>query len=113
MQVHRRSIPTYCITHNVSPQVDIVHYSWTYFETDGAKEQREHLLRWAQRMDRRLMVHHLVARGLKNMCNGDARANVDLDETYSSFGYNAFCIQTGLYFGGHDYDTEMEWDGIN
>ena len=47
------------------------------------------------------------------MCNGDARANVDLDETYSSFGYNAFCIQMGLYFGGHDYDTEMEWDGIN
>jgi hypothetical protein len=59
------------------------------------------------------MVHHLVARGLKNTCNGDVRANVDLDDAYAMYGYNAFCIQTGLYFGGHDYDTEMEREGIN
>jgi len=103
----------FCITQNVSPDVDVVHYSWTYFEKEGAEEQREQLIRWSQRMDRRPMVHHLVARGLKNTCNGDVQANVDLDVTYASFGYNAYCIQTGLYFGGHDYDTEMEHDGIN
>lgn len=103
----------FCITHNVSPDVDIVHYSWTYFEKEGAEEQREQLIRWSQRMERRPMVHHLVARGLKNTCNGDVQANVDLDVTYASFGYNAYCIQTGLYSGGHDYDTEMEHDGIN
>ena len=103
----------YCITHNVDPDVDVVHYSWTYFEKSGAEEQREQLVRWAQRMNRRPMVHHLVARGLKNTCNGDVRANVDLDDAYAIYGYNAFCIQTGLYFGGHDYDTEMERDGIN
>jgi hypothetical protein len=103
----------FCITQNVSPDVDVVHYSWTYFEKEGAEEQREQLIRWSQRMERRPMVHHLVARGLKNTCNGDVQANVDLDVTYASFGYNAYCIQTGLYFGGHDYDTEMEHDGIN
>jgi hypothetical protein len=103
----------YCITHNVGPDVDVVHYSWTYFEKGGAQEQREQLVRWAQRMNRRPMVHHLVARGLKNTCGGDVRANVDLDDAYAIYGYNAFCIQTGLYFGGHDYDTEMEEGGIN
>jgi len=63
-------------------------------------------------MERRPMVHHLVARGKKNTCNGDNRANVDLDKAYAEYGYNAFCIQTGLYFGGHDYDSEVE-AGVN
>ncbi|KAL3806675.1 hypothetical protein ACHAXA_003450 [Cyclostephanos tholiformis] len=103
----------YCVTHNVGFDVDVVHYSWTYFEKGGAEEQREQLIRWAQHMGRRPMVHHLVARGLRNTCNGDVKANVDLDDAYAMYGYNAFCIQTGLYFGGHDYDGEMERDGIN
>jgi len=102
----------FCITHNVSPKVDIIHYSWTYFERETPEVQREQLIRWAQHMERRPMVHHLVARGKKNTCDGDVKANVDLDNTYAIFGYNAFCIQTGLYFGGHDYDAESE-AGIN
>mmetsp|Transcript_24225 Transcript_24225/g.52252 ORF Transcript_24225/g.52252 Transcript_24225/m.52252 type:complete len:808 (+) Transcript_24225:171-2594(+) len=102
----------YCITHNVSPDVDIIHYSWTYFEKETPEVQREQLLRWAQTMERRPMVHHLNARGNKNTCMGGTQANVDLAETYAMYGYNSFCIQTGLYFGGHDYDTENE-NGIN
>ena len=84
----------------------------TYFEKDGAEEQREQLVRWGQAMPRQPMVHHLVARGKKNTCEGDVQANVDLDKHYAAYGYNAFCIQTGLYFGGYDYDTELE-AGIN
>lgn len=102
----------YCITHNISPNADIIHYSWTYFEKERAEEQREQLIRWGQRMQRRPMVHHLVARGKSNTCEGDKQENVDLDNTYAGYGYNAFCIQTGLYFGGHDYDTEEE-NGLN
>lgn len=98
----------YCITHNVSPDVDIIHYSWTYFEKETPEIQREQLIRWASTMERRPMVHHLVARGKKNTCDGDTQANVDLDKAYAMFGYNAFCIQTGLFFGGYDYDTEVE-----
>ena len=97
----------FCITQNLSPDVDIIHYSWTYFEKGGAEEQREQLVRWAQRMPRRPMVHHLVARGKANTCEADSFQNVELDRTYAVYGYNAFCIQTGLYFGGHDYDTEI------
>ena len=102
----------FCITHNVSPNVDIIHYSWTYFERETPEVQREQLIRWAQYMERRPMVHHLVARGKKNTCDGDVQANVDLDNTYAMFGYSAFCIETGLYFGGHDYDAENE-AGLN
>lgn len=97
----------FCVTQNLSPDVDIVHYSWTYFEKGGAEEQREQLVRWAQRMPRRPMVHHLVARGEANTCQADNKENVALDQTYASYGYNAFCIQTGLYFGGYDYDSEI------
>lgn len=100
----------FCVTQNLSPDVDIIHYSWTYFEKGGAEEQREQLVRWAQRMPRRPMVHHLVARGKANTCEADSEQNVQLDRTYAPYGYNAFCIQTGLYFGGHDYDTEMAND---
>ena len=46
-------------------------------------------------MPRQPMVHHLVARGKKNTCEGDVQANVDLDKHYAAYGYNAFCIQTG------------------
>ncbi|KAL7534350.1 hypothetical protein ACHAXR_005816 [Thalassiosira sp. AJA248-18] len=102
----------FCITPNVSPDVDIIHYSWTYFEKVTPELQREQLIRWAQHMERRPMVHHLIARGKKNTCAGDVQENVDLDRTYAMYGYNAFCIQTGLYFGGHDYDAEQE-NGIN
>ena len=102
----------YCITHNVSPDVDIIHYSWTYFEKETPEIQREQLIRWGQTMERKPMVHHLVARGKSNTCDGDNQPNVDLDKQYAMYGYNAFCIQTGLYGGGYDYDTELE-AGIN
>ena len=95
-----------------SPDVDIIHYSWTYFEKGNPEVQREQLIRWAQVMPKRPMVHHLVARGKSNTCEGDNEANVELDRHYAPYGYNAFCIQTGLYAGGHDYDGEEE-EGIN
>lgn len=57
-------VPRYCVPNNA------VHYNWTYFEKGGAEEQRELLVRWAQRMNHTPMVHHLVARGRKNMCGG-------------------------------------------
>jgi hypothetical protein len=90
----------------------VIHYSWTYFEKGGAEIQRESLIRWGQRMQHRPMVHHLVARGQANVCGSDNAANVRLDDVYAMYGYNAFCIQTGLYAGGHDYDAD-EAMGIN
>lgn len=63
-------------------------------------------------MQRRPMVHHLVARGKANTCEADSAENVRLDDVYAKFGYNAFCIQTGLYAGGHDYDLDEQM-GIN
>jgi len=102
----------FCITHNVSPDADVVHYSWTYMEKDTPENQREQLIRWAQQMPHQPLVHHLFARGKANTCGGDNQANVDLDRHYAIFGYNAFCIQTGLHFGKYDYNGDVEL-GIN
>ena len=45
----------YCIQQLVSPQTDVVHYSWTYYEagfTERALESRESLIRWTQLLRR-------------------------------------------------------------
>ena len=42
----------------------------------------------------------------------DDEPTVELGKQYSEYGYNSFCIQTGLYAGGHDYDTEAD-NGVN
>lgn len=88
--------------------MDVVHYSWTYFEKRGAEEYREQLVRWAQRMERQPLVAHLVAGGKRNTCDGDVRENVGLTRLYAAYGYNAFCIKTGLFSGGYDYDADFD-----
>mmetsp|Transcript_16493 Transcript_16493/g.34653 ORF Transcript_16493/g.34653 Transcript_16493/m.34653 type:complete len:820 (-) Transcript_16493:297-2756(-) len=103
----------FCLAHNLSPDVDILHYSWTYSEHGGGQNARESLIRWGQQLPRRPMVHQLVARGMSNTCEGNSKDNVMLNNAYAAYGYNAFCIQTGLYFGGYDYDREIEKEGIN
>ena len=102
----------FCITHNVSPNVDIIHYSWTYFEKGGAEVQRESLIRWGQRMQHRPRVHHYVAKGDANSCKEDNLENIRLDDVYAKYGYNAFCIITALHAGDHNYDLDEQM-GIN
>lgn len=107
---HRNQV--YCVTHNVSPEVDIIHYSWTYFEKEEPYVQREQLIRWGQQMERKPLVHKVDARGKTNLCGGDVVPEVNLARTYAPYGYNSFCIETALFAGGHDYDAEIE-AGLN
>ena len=38
----------FCVKQTVSPDVDIVHYLWTYYEGGRAAPEHENLLRWIQ-----------------------------------------------------------------
>jgi hypothetical protein len=93
----------FCVTQNVSPDSDVIHYSWTYFEHRphiGA-EQHEQLIRWTRMMKNKPPVHQINAAGYnKNLCYND-HTNIMLFETYGKkYGYNAHCMEMGLSKGG-------------
>lgn len=101
----------YCIKQNVSPKIDIAHYSWSYFEVgdqEGAWVARENLIRWTQMMSRQPPVHVINVEG------GSEANNVEkeMQKYYAKYGYNAFYMRYALREGGHDYDTEAK-NGID
>jgi len=86
----------------VGGDVDLVHYSWTYFE-GGAKGIPEHelLLRWVLMMEKAPTLQLLNVGGTKMDkkigCLEDDR-NQKLFKAYGAdFGYNAFCLEAGLW----------------
>ena len=92
----------YCVRQNVSPDVDIVHYSWTYFEHGGAHKEHENLVRWTQMLPKQPPVHIFNTGKVPNG-NGQDR---QLMTQYADYGFNAFYMTTGFYNGGHPYDSE-------
>ncbi|KAL7500397.1 hypothetical protein ACHAWT_008151 [Skeletonema menzelii] len=102
----------FCIQQNVSPKIDIAHYTWTYFEAgqpahDMAVKMRESLARWAQMLPHQPPVHvyNTGAMRLDQMEH-------DLAEHMSEFGYNAFYMRSGFNYGGYDYAAD-EANGID
>jgi len=94
----------FCIKQNVSPEVDIAHYSWTYFEAGGpAWVERESLIRWSQMLPKQPLVHVFNTGELPGNRNSD---EYKLTEYYAKYGYNALYMQSGMQFGGHDYAAE-------
>ena len=101
----------YCIKQNVSPKIDIAHYTWSYFEVgdqEGAWIARENLIRWTQMMPRQPPVHVINVEG------GSEANDVEkeMQKYYAKYGYNAFYMRYALRQGGHDYDTEAK-NGID
>lgn len=100
----------FCLKQNVSPNIDIAHYTWTYFEAGSTPwVERESLIRWAQMLPRQPPVHVFNTGELPDYVQSD---EYKLTEHYSKYGYNAFYMQSGLYLGGHDYGTEKR-DGVD
>ena len=95
----------FCVKQNISPDVDIVHYSWTYFEAGGGAEvQHEDLTRWAQMLPKQPLVHILnVGGGIV----GPDHPYSQVTQHYSKYGLNSFFMRQGLFNGGHDYESEM------
>ncbi|KAL9187877.1 hypothetical protein ACHAXT_006255 [Thalassiosira profunda] len=93
----------FCVKQNISPDVDIVHYSWTYFEGGKAAPEHEDLLRWAQMLPKQPPVHIFNTGTLPE----NAPDN-ELAEYYAKYGFNGFYMKTGFINGGHDYDSEKK-----
>jgi translation elongation factor EF-1beta len=101
----------FCIKQNVSPKIDIAHYTWSYFEVgdhDGALVSRENLIRWTQMMPKQPPVHVINVEGSVEV----AWDEKDLQKHYAKYGYNAFYMRYAYRQGGYDYDTEAK-NGID
>jgi len=90
----------FCYKQNADHDVDIAHYSWTYFESNHrGKVQHEQLIRWSQMMVKQPPVHFLNVAGKKGECYDDS-PNTAIFKAYEKFGANAFCLEKALYEGG-------------
>eukprot|EP00804_Cyclotella_cryptica_P007639 CCRYP_015253-RA/>CCRYP_015253-RA protein AED:0.03 eAED:0.03 QI:1061/1/1/1/1/1/3/215/472 len=97
----------FCIKQNVSPNVDIVHYTWSYFEVGNymdALVSRENLVRWTQMLPRQPPVHVLNVEGAVQASDEEK----ELTKYYAQYGYDAFYMRYAYRQGGHDYDTEAK-----
>lgn len=90
---HRNQV--FCVNQNVSPEVDIVHYEWTYFEgKSGGYEQHESLLRWLQNNPRQPPLHIINVggrRGIKCM------KETLFAKYFKDYGLNGICLEYGLF----------------
>lgn len=96
----------WCVKQNVSPDVDVVHYEWTYFEHGGAQKQHEDLVRWCQMLPKQPPVHIFNTGTLPAIGSSDTV----IAEHYAKYGFNAFYMRTGFDNGGHDYNAEKNAD---
>ena len=94
----------YCVKQNISPDVDIIHYSWTYFEGGQAQSEHEDLIRWAQMLPKQPPLHVFNTGTLP----APSSEYVELAAYYALYGYNSFYMKSGFYFGGYDYDVSRE-----
>ena len=97
----------FCIKQNVSPNIDILHYSWTYFEEGDQGERyavRESLVRWTQMLPRQPPVHVFNALWMANA----GEQEVELAKHYGVYGYNSFYMREGHKLGGYDYDADTK-----
>mmetsp|Transcript_4852 Transcript_4852/g.8262 ORF Transcript_4852/g.8262 Transcript_4852/m.8262 type:complete len:635 (-) Transcript_4852:146-2050(-) len=112
----------FCIKQNVSPNIDIAHYTWTYFEVgnEHALEARETLVRWAQMLPRQPPVHVFNTFELPgkpympaDTDAGGSMMEYDLARYYAKYGYNAFYMRSGYAKGGYDYTTAFKEHEVN
>jgi len=114
----------FCIKQNVSPNIDIAHYTWTYFEvgsdTDQVLEARESLVRWAQMLPRQPPVHVFNTFELPgkpylpaDTDSGGSMMEYELARYYAKYGYNAFYMRSGYARGGYDYTTAFKENELN
>ncbi|KAL3822034.1 hypothetical protein ACHAXA_007827 [Cyclostephanos tholiformis] len=96
----------FCVKVNISPNVDIIHYSWTYFENGGGYVEHENLIRWAQMLPKQPIVHILLA-GDEDPAGDPNHPDNQLVSYYATYGHNIVSLRHVLRRGGHDYDSEI------
>jgi hypothetical protein len=95
----------FCLKQNISPDVDIVHYSFTYSIDDLAHVQHENLIRWAQLLPKQPIVHILDV-GYDDPASNPSNPFHQLVRYYAMYGHNIFGLRAALQRGGHDYESE-------
>uniref|UniRef100_A0A7S2EDB8 Uncharacterized protein n=1 Tax=Ditylum brightwellii TaxID=49249 RepID=A0A7S2EDB8_9STRA len=85
----------WCVQQNVSPDVDIVHYSWSYFEGNDGRNERESLVRWSHLLAKSPPVHFINV-NFDTTCLWEKPDENALLNAYEEYGYNAFCMRYAL-----------------
>lgn len=104
----------FCLGQNVSPEIDVAHYTWTYFEAgdfDGKVAARESLVRWAQMLPHQPPVHVINVQHLPDPHREPKE--YDLPDRYAAYGYNAFYMKSGYANGGYDYERAVSERGVD
>lgn len=96
----------WCVKQNISPNVDVVHYEWTYFEHGRAAGEHESLLRWIQMLPKQPPLH-IFNTGKHKKDNDDK-----LVEYYARYGFNVFYMNTGFMNGGHEEEDRFSWGHV-
>jgi len=85
-----------CMQHTLGLEVDLVHYSWTYFEHQDVEQYQERFIRWAYQFPHRAIPTILNTDNCnKHLDNGKARPK--MYAKYGEFGMNYLCMQGGVY----------------
>ncbi len=92
----------FCFANTVGTDVDIIHYSWTYFSGAVPGWTYEALFRWAATLDNSPIVHALNV-------NSDGRAGTcrtrfggeQFWKQYGENGFQSYCFAQALEAGGH------------
>jgi hypothetical protein len=95
----------FCVKQNISPDVDIVHYSFNNTDDDGAHVEQENLVRWTQMLPKQPIVH-ILSVGKEDPASNPNHPFHQLVRYYAVYGHNIFGMRAALERGGHDYDSE-------
>ncbi|KAL7552156.1 hypothetical protein ACHAWF_015369 [Thalassiosira exigua] len=104
----------FCLGMNMLPDMDVVHYSWTYFEHGNEIVSHEDLIRWAQLLRKRPLVHGFRTGMLDNLMTliytSPNTTSYMPDKTptqrCAKYGYKGLSLRTAFEKGGHDYKVE-------
>ncbi len=95
----------FCLKQNISPDVDVIHYSFAHSEAEEAHVQHENLIRWAQLLPKQPIVHILDV-GPDDPASNPNHPFHQLARYYAKYGHNIFGLRAALERGGHDYESE-------
>jgi len=92
-----------CMKHTLGEDVDLVHYSWTYFEHRDVEKYQERFIRWAYKFPKSPLPLILNTGNCNNLL-GENRSmwyRKLMYLKYGPLGMNYLCMQGGLWEGGH------------
>ena len=101
----------WCLRHTLGDDVDVTHYSWTYFEHEHKHAFHEMFIRWSLFMDKSPLPMIL------NTGNGDAHAahmedaimDYKLSQAYAPWGFNTLYMTRGIEAYGY---PGKEWGHV-